>query len=195
MKSKPVAIDVNLVPKDPFFDTAVGKILRWALSIGRYIVMFTELIVVLSFVTRFYLDRKMTDVNKQVSQKKAVIKSYADFEKDFRDLQEKAAQYEQVVQQENIVDTFPLLAQVIPDGINLDELVLFPDKISLSGTVISQQSLNVMINNLQISPDFSNVVVSKIEAEGGTTSSGFTFSLTARTGVVISEPMAPKNGK
>ncbi|MFH2118515.1 MAG: PilN domain-containing protein [Candidatus Paceibacterota bacterium] len=186
MKNKLVAIDINLVPKDPFFETSMGRILQWALSAGRYIVMFTELVVVLSFASRFYLDRQVTDLNKTISGKEAVVASYSDFEQDFLAAQEKINQYQQIAQRENLVEIFPVLRQVIPNGVEFQELAIYPDKISITGTVLSQQSLNLLINNLQISPNFVNVVVGTIESEGSL-SAGFTFRLNAQTVFVANE--------
>lgn len=179
MKTAPVAIDINLVPKDPFFLTPLGRTLQWSLSVGRYIVMFTELVVVLSFVTRFYLDRQITDLNGIIFQSQNVIESYGEFEEQFREVQAKIIQYQQIEQTKNIVEIFPALAAVIPDGVELQELSIFPERVALTGAVLSQRSLNLLINNLQLSPDFTNVVVSTIESEGSA-SSGFTFKLTAQ---------------
>ncbi|OGJ37551.1 MAG: hypothetical protein A2383_00840 [Candidatus Pacebacteria bacterium RIFOXYB1_FULL_39_46] len=180
MKNKLVAIDINLVPKDPFFETSLGRILQWSLSVGRYIVMFTELIVVLSFATRFYLDRQVTDLNQAITRKEGVVASYSEFEQEFLAAQEKINQYQQIAQRENLVEIFPILRQVIPNGVELEELAIYPDKIAITGVVLSQQSLNLLINNLQISPNFVNVVVNTIESQGSL-SAGFTFRLNAQT--------------
>ncbi len=184
MSNKTVAIDINLVPKDPFFSTKLGQVLQWSLSVGRYIVMFVELIVVLSFATRFYLDRQITDLNQSISQKQAIVESYAGFEAEFRRVQTKIADYQQVAQQENIVEVFPSLSQVVPSGVELTELVIYPDRVSLAGTALSQRSLNLLINNLQLSPDFTNVVVNTIESQS-TSGSGFAFQISAQTGQVV----------
>lgn len=180
MKTQLVAIDINLVPKDPFFETAIGRTLQWALSVGRYIVMFTELLVVLSFLTRFYLDRQITDLNGSIFQAQTTVAAYGNFEQDFRALQQKIDQYKQIEQKENIVEIFPALSEVIPDGVELQELAIYPDKVSLTGVVHSQRSLNLLINNLQISPNFANVVVNTIESQGSD-ASGFVFKLSADT--------------
>jgi Tfp pilus assembly protein PilN len=180
MKDQPVTIDINLVPKDPFFATTLGRTLQWALSAGRYIVMFTELIVVLSFVTRFYLDRQVTDLNQRILVQQNTIESYGTFEQEFRDVQQKIEQYQQIEQTENIVDVFPALSQVIPSGVELQELAIYPDKVAISGVVLSQRSLNLLINNLQLSPNFTNVVVNTIESTGTTVNSGFAFRLNAQ---------------
>lgn len=195
MKStKTATININLVPKDPFFETLLGRGLKWALSAGRYIVMFTELVVVLSFVTRFYLDRQVTDLNRDIFQKEAVIGSYGSFEQEVRDVQERLDQYQQIEQEGNIVDTFPSLAEVIPSGVELEELVIYPEKVALKGSVSSQKSLNVLINNLQISRDFHSIVVSKIESESSQ-NSGFSFQLTAQTQELVTQKAVKKVGK
>lgn len=180
MKNKSVAIDINLVPRDPFFETALGKSLQWALTAGRYIVMFTELVVVLSFASRFYLDRQITDLNQSIFQQVSIVEASQSFEEQFREVQAKIEQYQQIEQTENIVDIFPALSEVIPDGVELAELAIFPDRVALSGVVRSQLSLNVLINNLQLSPNFTNVVVGTIESQGSSTP-GFAFRLSAQT--------------
>lgn len=178
-KEQTIAIDINLVPQDPFFATPLGRTMQWALSAGRYIVMFTELVVVVSFMTRFYLDRQVTDLNLEIANNQAVVESYGDFEQEFRDTQTKIEQYRQIEQTANIVDVFPALSEVIPDGVELDSMEITSDKAAITGSVQSQRSLNLLINNLQLSPKFTNVVVSTIESQssGG---SGFNFRLSAQ---------------
>jgi hypothetical protein len=67
--SKVPTLEVNLLPKDPFLSTSLGKLLQWSLTVGRYLVIFTELIVVSSFAARFSLDRQVTDLNASILQK------------------------------------------------------------------------------------------------------------------------------
>ncbi len=184
MKNKPAAIKINLVPKDPFFGTLPGRILKWALSAGRYIVIFTELVVIVSFATRFTLDRQETDLNDEISQKEGIINSYGELESTFRVIQKKIDTYEQIDQESNIVETFADYAQVSPEGIILEELVIRQDGIVASGQALSQTAFNLLVNNLQLSPEFSNVHVDSVESNDDETSPGFSFSLRADTKVI-----------
>jgi len=177
---KPAHININLIPEDPFFQTPLGKTLKWALSVGRYIVIFTELVVIISFATRFSLDRQVTDLNETIAQKQTIIESYGDLEQKVRDTQQKADQYEQIEQQSNIADIFPKLSKITPSDIKLDELAIKLDNVTLSGTAYSTNSLNLFINNLQLSKDFFNVNVNKIET-GDKKNPGFQFSIKAST--------------
>lgn len=178
---KNVSFDINLIPRDPFFATPAGQILKWALSIGRYIVIFTELVVILSFVTRFSLDRQVTDLNDAIAQKKTVIESYGDLEESVRQIQTVLEEYNLVSQQSNITEIFPELTNIIPRDTQLTELVVRPDQISFSGKTIRQSSLNTLITNVQLSDRFSNVSVDKIESNTTDKDGGYNFVIRANT--------------
>lgn len=179
-KRAQITVDINLIPKDPFFETVLGKILRWALSAGRYIVIFTELVVILSFLARFTLDRQLTNLNGTINQKTNVINSYGDLEYTVRMAQLRIQQYQQLEQQTNISDVFPALSQITPRDVQLEELVIRPSSIVMSGRVLSQTALNLLINNIQLSPQFNNISVDKIQV-GDSKEPGFAFRLSADT--------------
>lgn len=180
MSKKPAAININLVPKDPFFHTTLGRALQWALSAGRYIIIFTELIVIISFAARFTLDRQITDLNSDIVQKQSVIESYGELENNFRLAQAKIENVQQIEQDVNIVDVFAKLSEVTPQDVTLSQLTIRPDGISATGKTLSQTSFNLLINNLQLSPQFRNVSVSKVESEDEG-SPGLVFTITADT--------------
>ncbi len=180
---KAAQVNINLLPKDPFFSTIFGKILRWALSAGRYIVIFTELVVIMSFLARFTLDRQVTDLNSAIEKKRQIILSYGNLEDNFRTVQEKIAQYQQTDQETNIVDTFTHLSAVVPDGITLNELAIRPTSVTISGNTLSQTAFNLLINNLQLSSKFKNINVSEIESSDDD-DKGITFNIKADTKIV-----------
>lgn len=167
MAQKKIVFNINLIPKDPFFQSSLGRVLKWALSAGRYIVIFTELIVILSFVARFTLDRQVTDLNAEIHQNEEIIKSYGTLEKDFRIAQTKLQTYEQIDQEKNITTIFPSLSEVTPTTVTLDELVIKKDLIIASGETESRNAFNLFINNLQLSPNFFNVTIDTVESSEG----------------------------
>src|SRR3990167_2747697 len=115
------SLSVNLLSQDAFSASIVGKVLLWALSIGRYIVVFTEAIVILSFLSRFKLDRDLTDLNTGIEQQLAIIQSFGDLEQNIRNLQEKLdfiAALETQLPPQAVVNH---LAQAIPPDVQLTE--------------------------------------------------------------------------
>lgn len=178
--SKVPAIEVNLLPKDPFLSTSLGKLLQWSLTVGRYLVIFTELIVVSSFAARFSLDRQVTDLNAAIVQKKSIIESYGDLEENARAVQKKTDAYNQVEQQINIADAFPALSEVIPTDVKLNELTIKTDRVTFAGSTKSNASLNLLINNLQLSGKFKDVSIDTLES-GSDKNPGFEFRVQAST--------------
>lgn len=184
MKNKPPAqIKINLLPKDPFFESVVGRSLRWALSAGRYIVIFTELVVIVSFITRFSLDRQLTDVNSDIAQKELIIQSYGELETNFRIAQAKIAKIKSLDQESNITEVFPYISEITPEGIQLSKLLITPTGISAEGSTFSQTAFNMFVSNLELSPHFLNVSIDKVESQEDD-EAGFVFSLRADTKVV-----------
>lgn len=172
-------IRVNLVPQDPFFETVLGRFLKWALSVGRYIVIFTEMIVILSFASRFTLDRMVTDLNSAIHQKERVISSYGDLEKNFRFVQKQIGDYQQFKQESNLVDIFPILNNSVPANVVFETLLIRPSSINFTGSALSQNALNVLVNNLQLSPYFTEVSINKIESRGEKIT-GFNFDVSSK---------------
>jgi Tfp pilus assembly protein PilN len=107
-----------------------------------------------------------------------VIESYGDLESQARAVQKKIDAYNQVEQQTNIADAFPALSEVTPNDVKLDELLIKPDKVSFSGSTKSNVSLNLLINNLQLSGKFHDVAVTTIET-GDAKNPGFSFRIEA----------------
>lgn len=180
MSKKPAVISINLIPKDPFFHTPLGRALQWALSAGRYIVIFTELIVIISFAARFTLDRQITDLNSTILDQQSLIEGYGQLESDFRVAQAKIENVKEIEQDVNIVDVFERLSEVTPQDVTLSQLSIRPDSILVTGKTLSQSSFNLLVNNLQLSPRFNNVSVSKVESESSG-SPGLNFTITAKT--------------
>ncbi len=162
--SKSVKYKINLIPQDPFFKTKLGQAMTWSLNVGRYIVIFTQVVVIIGFASRFVLDRMLTDLNESIYQKKLMIESQAQLERDFRLAQAKISSYQQLQQQSNLVEVFPLLQQIVPTNFRLRDLTIQQSQISGNSIAFSNEAVNLFISNLQLSPHFENITVSRIEA-------------------------------
>lgn len=160
---KPVKYQINLLPQDPFFKTSLGRTMSWSINVGRYIVIFTQIVVIISFTSRFVLDRRITDLNKSIYQKQLMVESQSQFESEFRLAQAKIKSFQEIEQQSNLVEVFPLLQKVVPYDFRLKILKIQPGVVSGEGLAISNQALNLFISNLQLSPNFEDIVVNRIE--------------------------------
>ncbi len=154
---------VNLYPDDPFFDSVVGRAMKWLVGAGRHLIIFTELIVITSFFSRFYLDKQLTDLNVSLLQKQAVIESYGDLEERFRQVQNEMEDVEKVLDQQGKLEVFSLLTKVTPPDVEYKNFTLGKGSVSIQGKVGSLRSLSQLVENLKATPEFQRISVSQIE--------------------------------
>jgi len=155
--------DIELLPKEEWERTSIGKFLKWTLSVGRYIVIVTELIVILAFISRFKLDRDLTDLCEEIKQKQNVVEANSRFEQDFRFLQKRLSTIEGLEKERSVpAKVIEKLALIIPTDVIIDKLTVSGNEIGLSATALSDQGLASFLNNLKTSPNFDKLVLSGV---------------------------------
>ena len=66
---------INLLPsKELGFSE---KVLNWALTFGRYIIIGTEIVVLVVFLSRFKLDRDRIDLKDSITEKQKILATLA----------------------------------------------------------------------------------------------------------------------
>lgn len=171
---------IEFLPQEDWEKKPAGKILKWALSIGRYIVITTELIVIIAFLSRFKFDRDLTDLNEEIKQKQTIIESQAQFEQEFRFLQKKLAAIEslekQRLQTNKILDE---LSSLTPIDVYLSNLQINNQEINLSAIALSETGLATLINNIKNSSLFNNLNLSQVSS-GAEKTIGINFEVKSK---------------
>lgn len=158
---------INLLVREGFAHTTAGKVLSWALSAGRTIVIITELVVIVAFLSRFWFDRQLTDLSDRNKVKKAQIEASATFEKDFRSIQSRLLAYKELVNQKT--DAAALLRQVanvLPADTVLTEFYFTNQQLTLRGIALTEAGLSGFINGLEKSEKFSKVALDELSLAG-----------------------------
>jgi len=176
----PAQDKINLLPKDPFEEGFVGKFLKWALSIGRYIVIATELVVILAFLARFKLDRDLTNLNEALAQKKAILDSYGQLEADYRAVAERLNKIGQLDQQSlQVVGFLAELSAMTPLDVSFSLISIASDQVELQGTALSEQGLATFFNQIKKDDQLTNIAVGQVSSSGEK-GPGIDFRLTAK---------------
>ncbi len=149
-EKKEKLLNINLAPK-PFWEKGIiGDFLKWAISWGRYIVVLTEFAVLLVFLSRFWLDRQVSDLHDEIKQKQAIVVSEAVFEKDFRTLQKRLEIVKQISAEETDLSAFlPELIKVVPQEVVLKSLRYNAGRLSLDAEVVSENGLATFLAQLK----------------------------------------------
>lgn len=170
-------IRINLLGSQDLGHTPWGRLVEWATTYGRYIMITTEIVVLLAFISRFSLDRKNTDLTEELGQKQAIIEANLDFERDIKSLQAHLTTAKALLaNQAKPVEIANTLESLIPADVYLSSLDISRDKISISATAGTTSGFAQFLSNLQSVQMIQNVLLGDIRREPAT---GIEFQLTA----------------
>jgi Tfp pilus assembly protein PilN len=154
---------INLLTKVDFEKTPLGKFLRWSLTYGRYSIICTEIVVLLAFIYRFSLDRKITDLNDEIKQKSSIIEANQEFETEFRRLQSRIGEISALfTKSPDPVVYIKHLEQITPPGIQFTAFAMTGEEISISATSDTNSTLALFISQLKSSPLLTNVSITAL---------------------------------
>jgi hypothetical protein len=174
-KNRLATISLNLLPKDKFSDSILGKFLIWSLSIGRYLVILTELVVILTFISRFKLDRDLTDLNEKINAQKQIILSYADMETQFITVQAKTEFIKTQQEAPTGIVTMDFLEKSLPVDMKLSQLNIQATGFTITGSSLSAQSIKRLTT--QIAAQYPKTEISLSEVMLNSRTGGIDFTL------------------
>lgn len=154
---------VNLLPSDRFEFSKTGKFLDWALTTGRYLVVMTELVVTMAFLSRFWFDKVLTDLREQRLQREVVVDSFKEFEQMFLSTQSRFNFVRKTIDS-SLKSDEELIAinGLSPKGVDYTQIQIAPEKTSLSGFAASASDFSSLLSNLESQQRFSEVTVKEL---------------------------------
>jgi len=153
---------IEFLPQEDWEKGTGGKILKWSLSIGRHIIIFTEFIVILAFLSRFKLDRDLTDLGEKIKQQQAIVTSWGSFEKEFRLLSKRLQLIEELKTSVPPGEILNELGSLTPIDVVITDLNISSKQLTLDANTLSEGSLGVFLRNLKNSSKFKNVNLTQV---------------------------------
>jgi hypothetical protein len=154
---------VNLLPPSEFETSFGGKFLKWAVTGGRYIIIVTELIVILAFISRFKLDEDIRKLHEEIAGKVNVLDAELPGEMEFKRVQKRLEIAGKIFQ-----TRYPLTADwkkvvsKVPTQVKLTSLVFGKTAVSLQANAASEQELGLILSGLSADPTWTGVILSQI---------------------------------
>jgi len=162
--------EVSLLPESENPNSFNSRLVKWLTTVGRVVIVFTELLVIIAFVSRFWLDRQNADLSEVIRQQRAILNTTKDFEDQFSFLQQKLKIIKDFYTNEPSYDSkINSLISSTPDNIIYNNLSISKDEetkktvANLSLTSYKEESIVDFITNLMLNPDIQTVNINKIE--------------------------------
>ncbi len=153
---------INLVKNKqiPFID----RFMNWALTVGRLIVIFTEIVAVAAFIYRFSLDEKLVELHSNIKQKQTLISLLSRDENKYRNLQTRLALASSSSEKNDRTNKILRdIIYLIPQGAKINDLTLNKDRININVNITSVSSLTNLTNSLKNYPEIKSINVDNIE--------------------------------
>lgn len=157
---------INLLPKEDFEHTTLGRIMKWALTTFRFIVIVVEFIVIAGFLFRFWLDVRISDLDDEIKQRTALISSKSSFEQAFRKTQQKTEIYKYLTAPDKLsLSAFTSIINNLPPEAQLITLSREGSVVSLTGATVNEASIATFIANLKNTDSIKSVDLSEITSK------------------------------
>lgn len=161
MPAQPVS--VNLLDQPELQTSSVTQLFNWAITYGRYIMIGTEIIVLLAFISRFSLDRKLTDLREEISQKRIILEANSNFEREYQQTQQIIAKAQILVsdQSKPIILKNQVIA-ALPQQVRLIQFKQEAKSLELEVNASTTEGFSLFLNRIQSIPRLSAIEVSEI---------------------------------
>jgi len=159
-KKKSASINLLKSSKNEIFE----KFIDWALTIGRLLVIITEIVALSAFIYRFSLDRQLIDLHEKIKQEEAIVSFFKKKEDTYRNLQDriKIASTHYPLSQAKLKISQDVI-NLAPNGMTFNEITVSESSINISANFQSSSSLKTFIDSLRSYKPVKGVSINQIE--------------------------------
>ncbi len=184
---------IDLLSREDLSQRPVGRLLLWVLTVGRYIVIFTELVVITGFIIRIVLDRNLNRINEDLFKQKAILASYLQTELRVRRVDKQYVTVTRIKQeQRHIGQLLEKIGQLAPKDLRFSLLNIEPESMEISAVVLSPEGFSTFLGSLQADPAIGDLILESVES-GSAQDPGIHFRLTVQFAGGLSLPSAAAN--
>jgi Tfp pilus assembly protein PilN len=175
----PESAKINLLPQEEFSVSLTGRILHWAMSTFRIIVIVTEMIVMAAFLSRFWLDAQNSDLNDAIKVQTAQIAAQSDLEKEFRTIQSKVNIFKEIGTGTKPGEVVDAITSNLPASAELTTISVSGGVVLINGISGDESGISQFITNMKVSNTLKGVALTGVNSSPDNPSqTDFTISAT-----------------
>lgn len=166
---------INLLVPSEFGQSFWGKFLKWAVTSGRYVVIITEMIVVIAFLSRFKLDTDLNRLNSAIADKKVVLDSLVGKETEFKSVQKKVSWANQILNRKIVAgDVLQSIVERTPEGVRFIGLKFDEQSVNITASAVDERIMGLFLGQLNNNSAWKAVELASVTEDK---SKGLTFTV------------------
>ena len=160
------APNINILSFKNQDQSSLGRFLTWSLRYGRIIIIVTEFLVIAAFISRFYFDRRLVDLNDQIDNRVARITATQAFEKEFLAFQTNVNTIGGLLDtRKNFANLLTSIMQAKPATLSINDITIQDKSIIFICSVASPVAVNEFLSSLTQSGKFSDIAIDDISSK------------------------------
>ncbi len=166
--AKPLPKHINLLDPSSTPKTAWDKVYDWVFGVGRVLIIVVELVVLLAFGSRFWLDRRNNDLKDSIEAKVQILDAQRQFEIDMRKVQQVLGSVSSMLEdQESMATTVDDIMADIPKNVNIESFNLTQTSAVLTCTTSNYAAAHAAEEDIRQNPISEDVNMTVSRSEGG----------------------------
>ncbi len=177
--------ELSLLPDADNPNSLSARALKWLTTVGRWVIVLTELVVILAFISRFWLDRKNSDLSEVIRQRQAILASTRKFEEEFNSFQKRLDYVREFYQNQPSYDEkISTLVKSTPIDLYYKNISIKQDKknnqivINAYLVAFNEKSIVDFIKNLKLNQKIDSVSINNIEKKSNENNYSISISVT-----------------
>ena len=167
---------INLLPNSG--EGLLTQFLNWALTIGRLLIILTEMVALGTFIYRFGLDMQIVDLHDKIKAESFIVANFKDAETSFRDIQDRLASIKKYTAVGGTTaGIFTDIAKKGQGKVTFKDLTVTTKEAKMQAASSSESGLSQFITALKNDPSIISVTIDKVEND--TSSAQIVVSITA----------------
>jgi len=169
---------LNFLPKSSFGSSnQLSRILHWLLTVGRYSVIFTELIVIVAFASRFKFDRDLNDLIEERERQLVILESYSTTEANLKLRQDQIKLGQSIILSQANPEAFlQALENSLAPNLKFEQIQIASDSAKLTGQSLTDLAVAQLTTVLIKSPGLESL---SLDNFGNSQGGGLEFSISA----------------
>ncbi len=167
---------INLLPQSG--NNFITQFFNWALTIGRLLIILTEMVALGTFIYRFSLDMQIVDLHDKIKAESFIVANFNTAETSFRDIQDRLATIKRYTSVGGT--TTGIFADITSMGkgkVTFKDLSVTTQNAKIIVEAQTSSTLTQFVDELKSNPSIASVSIDKVE--NNTTSAQIIVSITA----------------
>ena len=157
---------INLLPPSEFEGSFWGRFLKWASTAGRKVVIVTEMVVILAFLSRFKLDEDIRRINEEITGKRNLLEASMPFEDRFKSMKNQITAAKIIEKQQlNASVALEEVAKQVPFEVRLDNVQISKNRINVTGLSIDEKALGEMLSRMDKNANWKSIDLVSLDSK------------------------------